>query len=150
VTYVDDVVIGACDPAGAKSLAEAIKLRFGNHPGGPLGFKRLDVHSIDQGFAYLGYWLKLDAFSDQPKVVMRPSNEARKRFKHRLFRRLAAISPKPNWDMAVQVGLAYANTWRAQFPHWQPDDAKLYEFEGIVECWVSDFLSLKFDVAQKA
>ena len=55
VTYVDDGVIGACDPTGAKSLAEAIKLRFGKHPGGPLGFKKLDVRSIEQGFAFVGY-----------------------------------------------------------------------------------------------
>jgi len=141
VTYVDDGVIGACDPAGAKSLAEAIKLRFGNHHGGPLGFKKLDVHSIEQGIPFLGYWLRLDLLSELPKVTVRPSHEAREKFRRELMRKLALTSPKPDWDTAIEVAHAYGKRWRAAFSHWQPDEAEIHEFEGKVEIFVGDFLS---------
>lgn len=141
VTYVDDGVIGACDPAGAKSLAEAIKLRFGKHPGGPLGLKKLDVHSIEYGFSFLGYWLRLDHFSEEPKVWAQPSHEAWEKFSRKLMRKLGSISPKPGWDDAVEVAQAYGNRWRLNFPHWQPTEAGLDEFEGKVEILVGDFLA---------
>jgi hypothetical protein len=141
VTYVDDGVVGACDPTGAKSLAEAIKLRFGKHPGGPLSFKKLDVDSIERGFQFLGYWLRLDPSSEQPNVVARPSHEGRERFRRNLVHKLRAISPRPDWDTAVEVAQAYGRCWRAAFSHWQPGDEEIYEFEGVVEIFVGDFLS---------
>jgi hypothetical protein len=140
VAYVDDVVIGACDPTGAKSLAEAIKKRFGKHPGGPLGFKKLDVHSIEHGFAFLGYWLRLDQGSKPPKVSARPSHEAWGKFSRRLARRLGSLSSKPGWDEAVEVAHAYGKQWRKAFPLWKPGDAEIDEFEGKVEILVGDFL----------
>jgi hypothetical protein len=141
VTFVDDGVIGACDPTGAKSLAEAIKLRFGNFPGGPLGLKKLDVHSIEQGFPFLGYHIRLDAMSQQPKVFIKPSHEAKEKFRRKLMRKLGSISPKPDWNQAIARAHDYAREWRRSFPLWQPNEAQLDEFELLVEIIVSDFLS---------
>lgn len=141
VTFVDDGVIGACDPTGAKSLAEAIKKRFGNHPGGPLGLKRLDLNSIEQGFQFLGYWLRLDHFSEEPKVRAQPSHEAWAKFSRKLMRKLGSVAPKPSWDEAVELAQAYGKQWRLNFPLWQPTEAGLEEFEGKVEILVGDFLA---------
>lgn len=141
VTFVDDGVLGACDPAGANSLAEATKLRLAKIPGGPLSFKRLDVVSIEQGFQFLGYYLRLDAMSEVPKVFIQPSHEARAKFRRRLMRKLGSISPKPDWDQASEVAHRYAKQWRQSFPLWKPSEAKLFEFEGMAESFADDFLS---------
>jgi hypothetical protein len=116
VTYVDDGVIGACDPAGAKSLAEAIKLRFGKHSGGPLGFKRLEVCSIEEGFAFLGYYLRLDVLSDEPKVFVQPSHEAWEKFRRNLMHKLSVVKPKPDLECGNKDSLRLLESLASIFP----------------------------------
>jgi hypothetical protein len=140
VTYVDDGVIGACDPTGAKSLAEAIKKRLDNLPGGPLSFKKLDVQPVEFGFEFLGYWLRLDQWCEPAKVVARPSHQALCRFKRKLARKLASCSPKPDRDRGVQIALNYFEGWKAAYPLWQPEEAEICDMEAVVEIMASDVL----------
>jgi hypothetical protein len=102
-----------------------------------LGFKRLAVHSIKEGFQFLGYYLRLDAMSEQPRVFIKPSHEAEERFRRKLMSKLALISPKPDWDEAVTCAHEYGRQWRRSFPLWQPSETQLDEFGHFLSGFMS-------------
>jgi hypothetical protein len=141
VVYVDDGIIGCCDPAGAKCLVETLTARFCNYPGGPLSFKFIDVVTPEQGFSFLGYWIRRLTLAGAEQIVVRPSHEAKQKLRRRLFERLEKLGPSIKWDEAVERAQSYASRWRTQFPLWQPVESELFDFEAEIEGYVSDFLN---------
>lgn len=139
VTYVDDGVIGACDPAGAKDLAKALEMRFTNHSGGPLSFKHLTIIDVAEGFSFLGYWIRLIWADDKVQVVVRPSHEAKVRLKRGIFTRLKKIGAELDFDQAVKLAGEYGVRWRHSYSLWHPDEVALLEFEAEVDTYVDDF-----------
>lgn len=142
VTFVDDGLIGACDPAGANNLAEALKSRLSQHPGGPLYLKHLSVVDAHQGFPFLGYWIKIhsDTFVGTETVVVRPSHAAKNKMKRNLFRRLRVLGKSAGYDALVEVAHTYRVNWLSSFPLWNPSEEELFDLEGEVETYVVDYL----------
>lgn len=141
VTYVDDVLIGACDPAGAKTLAEAIKMRFGKLPGGPLSFKLIKTASAEGGFSFLGYWIRLIEKEGEPFVSVKPSHEAYQKLRKRTYKRLRQLGAKLDWDMGVKRASSYLERWLKTYSYWKPTEQEVDEISARVETYVSDYLS---------
>lgn len=141
VAYVDDVVIGACSPAGAKNLAEALKMRFGNHPDGPLSFKTIKVVRAEEGFSFLGYWIRLVVDDGEPIVRVKPSHEAKQKLKRGVFRRLADLGADIDPKSVDKCLNDYRDNWRRAFPLWKPDADALLLLELEVLGYADDFFS---------
>lgn len=142
VTFVDDGLIGACDPAGANNLAEALKSRLSQQPGGPLYLKHVSVVDAYKGFSFLGYWIRMHSGADTgtDKVVVRPNHEAKVKMKRNLLRRLRVLGKSAGYDALVEAAHTYRANWLSSFPLWEPSDEDLYSLEGEVEVHVGDFL----------
>lgn len=141
MTYVDDAVIGACDPAGAETLAEAIKMRFGNAPGGPLSFKFIKTVNAEQGFSFLGYWIRLISIAEERRMLVRPSHEAMAKLKSGVFRRLKELGPGLDWDTAAERARRYRVSWTRSFKLWEPNEVELSDISGIVDTYVDDYFN---------
>lgn len=142
VMFVDDVIIGGCDPSGAKYLAEALEDWFSHHPGGPLNFKFIRVVSACEGFEFLGYWIRLVPGQEiGQKVILQPSHQAKSRFRQRLFEKLGNLGKKSSHDDLLARATTYLENWRASFPLWEPSEAQLAILGDEVYCWVFDWLS---------
>lgn len=140
VTYVDDGVIGGCDPAGAKALAKTLQSQFSNIPGGPLSFKYLRVVSAEEGFSFLGYWIRL-VEKDDARVVVRPSHEAKTKLKRALFRRLRPLGKEPTWPELEERAMRYSERWMRSFSLWQPSDTERGDIRDLIFSYVGDFVS---------
>lgn len=115
-TFVDDGVVCACSRADAKTIAETLKSRFGEHPGGPLNFKVLEVSDIEKGFSFLGTWVQLN----EDSVQLRPSHAARAKFKYRLFQKLDADEASIlGFDAAVERGMKHLHRWMSSCSEWR-------------------------------
>ena len=141
VSYVDDVLMGACDPTGANALAKAIKKRFDHLPGGPLSFKMLKTVNIEQGISFLGYYLRRAPGHGCHSVSVRPSHEAYVRLRKGIFRRLRSLGPNLEWDAAAMEAGQYRERWLQSFGLWKPDELELLDFAGRVDTYVDDFLN---------
>ena len=140
VMYVDDVIIGGCDPAGARYLAETLRTRFSQHPGGPLSFKKIAIANAYDGFSYLGYWIKLVQHNDcGEKLILKPSHEAKMKMKRRLFEILKNLGKSASFDDLIARADSYLKSWRTGFSLWEPSQDALVDLEDEVHCIVGDF-----------
>lgn len=142
VMFVDDVIIGGCDPAGAKDLAEALEDWFSQLPGGPLDLKLIRVTDVCDGFDFLGYWIRLVPDHELgQKIVLKPSHVAKSKFKRRLFKRLDKVGKGASHEALLFNAAKYQENWRAAFVLWEPTNDELTNLTEEVHCWVFDWLN---------
>ncbi|WP_369026388.1 reverse transcriptase domain-containing protein [Qipengyuania sp. RANM35] len=141
VTYVDDGVIGVRTQPEAKEVARALEKRFVNLNGGPIHFKHINIRDAREGFAYLGYWVRIVFRDGEPQVRFTPSHQSKNNFRRELFRRLLMKGPGLSWDEALEELVSYRQNWVAQKPLWRPSKHKRVEFEIETEIWVDDFFN---------
>lgn len=141
VTYVDDGVIGACSQVDAEKVAKALKKRLADLHGGPIGLGKLEVASVEQGFEFLGYWIRLSTVDGEHKVVCKPSHSAKMKAQRRLFGRLRHAGKSLTYDQAIEIAHNYIGKWINSFVHWKPTPSQIDELMFEAECWVSDFFS---------
>ncbi len=139
VTYVDDGVIGAGSPAEAEQIAKALRQRLTKLRGGPIGFTKLQISDIREGFEFLGYWIRLREGEEGVHVKITPSHSAKQKFRRRLFARLKRGGKALDLDERLVIMEQYRLRWLRAFRLWAPDDAALQDFFDETFIWVDDF-----------
>jgi len=139
VTFVDDGLIGACDPAGAKTLAQTLNQRLQKLYGGPLSFKYLNIVNVEEGFSFLGFWIRLITVDGAEKVLVKPSHESHVKLKRNLFRQLKALGQSATYDEQLARADEYLANWlRAKRP-WIPTDLEIMDHQHRILEYVTDF-----------
>ena len=112
VSVSDDIALGAASFYEAEALTKALNGVLESHPAGPFRLKRCEIRYIGDGFSFLQYHHRRNAFTNQ--VHRRPGTSSYTRYSRRVVRLFA----DNDYRIAFRHCARYRWRWMRSFRRW--------------------------------
>lgn len=136
LSFVDDVAIGARDPADIEATAKAIIGKLQNLQAGPLTLKTSEIRNAQDGFEFLNYKFRIWN-GDEDFCHICPNQRAFSGLDRGLRNRLNALGDC-HMSEKEQVGRDYAQRWLAGHGKWNMCELAELNFESSVDQMIHD------------
>jgi RNA-directed DNA polymerase len=113
VSLSDDIALAASSLHEAKALTKALIGVFESHPTGPFRLKHCEIEHINDGFSFLQYYHRRDAFA--AKVHRRPAKNSYLRYR----RKVTALFVENDYRAAFRHCARYRWHWMRSFRRWR-------------------------------